>query len=105
MKKHGLEEAQGSESLSRAPAKSLHDTYVTKDAFLKEVPRLIISTICGIDIDPRYSDRRLLGLRAQKAWQRRGLLRQSAIIRRSNIVCLSQCLATRANEGLSRGIL
>jgi hypothetical protein len=65
--------------------------YPNKDAFLKDVPRLIIEhNIHGIDIDPRAAQIAglALWLRAQKAWQRLGLNpAERPAIRRSNIVC------------------
>jgi hypothetical protein len=55
-----LEEKLDADALSRAPGmKSLHDTYAGKDAFLKDVPRLIIEhNLHGIDIDPRCAQLR-----------------------------------------------
>jgi hypothetical protein len=87
-----LEENLGADALSRTPGmKSLHDTYAGKDAFLKDVPRLIIEhNIHGIDIDPRCAQIAGLSLwlRAQKAWQRLGLKpAERPAIKRSNIVC------------------
>jgi hypothetical protein len=87
-----LEEKLGPEALSRPPGmKSLHDTYAGKDAFLKEVPKLIIEhNIHGIDIDPRAAQIAglALWLRAQKAWKQLGLKpADRPAIRRSNIVC------------------
>ncbi|MEQ2010442.1 MAG: SAM-dependent methyltransferase, partial [Limisphaerales bacterium] len=87
-----LEEKLGADALSRPPGmKSLHDTYAGKDAFLKDVPRLIIEhNLHGIDIDPRCAQIAGLSLwlRAQKAWQRLGLKpAERPAIRRSNIVC------------------
>ena len=62
-----------------------------KDAFLKDVPRLIIEhNLHGIDIDPRCAQIAGLSLwlRAQKAWQRLGLKpAERPAIKRSNIVC------------------
>ncbi len=87
-----LEEMLGADALSRPPGmKSLHDTYAGKDAFLKDVPRLIIEhNLHGIDIDPRCAQIAGLSLwlRAQKAWQRLGLKpAERPAIKRSNIVC------------------
>ena len=71
--------------------KSLHETYDSKQDFLKDVPRLIIEhNIHGIDIDPRCVQIAGLSLwlRAQKAWQRLGLKpAERPTIKRSNIVC------------------
>jgi len=87
-----LEEKLGADTLSRPPGmKSLHATYAGKDAFLKDVPRLIIEhNLHGIDIDPRCAQIAGLSLwlRAQKAWQRLGLEpAERPAIKRSNIVC------------------
>ena len=87
-----LEEKLGAEALSRPPGmKPLRDTYAGKDAFLKDVPRLIIEhNLHGIDIDPRCAQIAGLSLwlRAQKAWQRLGLKpAERPAIKRSNIVC------------------
>lgn len=87
-----LQEKFGSDALSRSPElKSLHDTYPNKDAFLKDVPRLIIErNIHGIDIDPRCAQIAGLSLwlRAQKAWQTLGVkTADRPSIKRSNIVC------------------
>ena len=87
-----LEEKLGAGALSRPPGmKSLHATYAGKDAFLKDVPRLIIEhNLHGIDIDPRCAQIAGLSLwlRAQKAWQRLGLKpAERPAIKRSNIVC------------------
>jgi hypothetical protein len=87
-----LEEQLGADALSRPPGmKSLHATYAGKDAFLKDVPRLIIEhNLHGIDIDPRCAQIAGLSLwlRAQKAWQRLGLKpAERPAIKRSNIVC------------------
>ena len=87
-----LEEKLGADALSRPPGmKSLHETYVAKEDFLKDVPRLIIEhNLHGIDIDPRCAQIAGLSLwlRAQKAWQRLGLKpAERPAIKRSNIVC------------------
>jgi len=87
-----LEEKLGADALSRPPGmKSLHDTYAGNDAFMKDVPRLIIEhNLHGIDIDPRCAQIAGLSLwlRAQKAWQRLGLKpAERPAIKRSNIVC------------------
>ena len=71
--------------------KPLHETYDGKEAFLRDVPRLIIErNIHGIDIDPRAVQIAGLSLwlRAQKSWQGQGLKPQGRPqIQRSNIVC------------------
>src|SRR5205823_10607386 len=70
---------------------SLHRDFSDKEAFLREVPRLIIEhNIHGIDIDPRCAQIAGLSLwlRAQKAWQRLGLKpAERPAIKRSNLVC------------------
>ncbi|SDL24315.1 hypothetical protein SAMN05660860_00131 [Geoalkalibacter ferrihydriticus] len=70
---------------------ALQITYVSKEDFLKDVPRLIIEhNINGIDIDPRAVQIAGLSLwlRAQKAWQARNVNPvDRPRVRRSNIVC------------------
>jgi hypothetical protein len=67
------------------------EVYGSKSDFLKEVPRLIVEhNIHGVDIDPRAVQIAGLSLwiRAQKAWQVRGISpADRPLIRRSNIVC------------------
>lgn len=87
-----LEDKLGTDALRRPSGmKSLRDTYAGKDAFLKDVPCLIIEhNLHGIDIDPRCTQIAGLSLwlRAQKAWQRLGLKpAERPAIKRSNIVC------------------
>lgn len=69
----------------------LHETYDSKDALLRDVPRLIIErNIHGIDIDPRAVQIAGLSLwlRAQKSWQTQGVASGGRPqIQRSNIVC------------------
>lgn len=69
----------------------LRETYATHEAFLLDVPRLIIEhNIHGIDIDPRAVQIAGLSLwlRAQKSWQAQGVKPQARPqIRRSNIAC------------------
>jgi len=71
--------------------KPLHETYESKDAFLRDVPRLIIErNIHGIDIDPRAVQIAGLSLwlRAQKSWQALEVpAKERQQIQRSNIVC------------------
>lgn len=71
--------------------KPLRETYTDKQAFLRDVPRLIIEhNLHGIDIDPRAVQIAGLSLwlRAQRAWQRQGLKpAERPQVRRSNIVC------------------
>jgi len=70
---------------------SLHETYSDKDAFLRDMPRLIIErNIHGIDIDPRAVQIAGLSLwlRAQRSWQARNVKAlDRPQIQRSNIVC------------------
>jgi hypothetical protein len=70
---------------------SLRTDYPDREAFRREVPRLILeNNIYGVDIDPRAVQiaRLALWLRAQKAWQQ---LRVTAVerppIRKSHVVC------------------
>jgi hypothetical protein len=71
--------------------KPLRETYANREAFLREVPRLIIErNLHGIDIDPRAVQIAGLSLwlRAQKTWHARGVKAQDRPrIQRSNIVC------------------
>jgi hypothetical protein len=87
-----LEEKLGAGAFSRPPGmKALHDAYEGKDAFLQDVPRLIIEhNLHGIDIDPRCAQIAGLSLwlRAQKVWQRLSLPPANRpSVTRSNIVC------------------
>lgn len=70
---------------------SLHQSYESKDAFLADVPRLIIQhNIHGVDIDPRAAQIAGLSvwLRAQKSWADNDVKpSQRPQIHRSNIVC------------------
>jgi hypothetical protein len=110
-----LEERLGSESLWRlADLEPLHQTYPDRDAFLRDVPRLVIErNIHGIDIDPRAVQIAGLSLwlRAQKSWQALGVKPQERLqIRKSNLVCaepmpgdrrmLEEFLATLREERL-----
>lgn len=87
-----LEERLGAEAFSRPSGmRSLHESYASEDAFLRDVPRIIIEhNIHGIDIDPRCAQIAGLSLwlRAHKSWQRLSLKStdRPAIVR-SNIVC------------------
>lgn len=69
----------------------LRQNYPDRDAFLKEVPGLILAfNLHGIDIDRRASQIAALALwlRAQRAYGALGLkTEQRPIIRRANIVC------------------
>lgn len=87
-----LEGERGAEHFVRSEGlQPLQATYPNKEAFLREVPRLIIErNLHGIDIDPRAVPIAGLSLwlRAQKSWKEqdvRALDRPR--IERSNIVC------------------
>lgn len=75
------EEARGAGSLDTETGggtdlNPLSQTYADKDAFLRDVPRLIIErNIYGVDIDPRAAQIASLALwlRAQRAWHDAGL--------------------------------
>jgi hypothetical protein len=112
-----LEARLGSSALQRlADLDPLHDTYPDREAFLRDVPRLIIErNIHGIDIDPRavQISGLSLWLRAQKRWQGLGLKpNERPQIRKSNIVCaepmpgdlqmLEDFLATLTGERLEK---
>ena len=75
----------------------LRETYGSKEALLRDVPRLIIErNIHGIDIDPRAVQIAGLSLwlRAQKSWQALHVAPQHRPkIERSNIVSRSPCRA------------
>ncbi|MBB3862675.1 hypothetical protein GGQ88_003977 [Novosphingobium hassiacum] len=74
------EQAHGSGGLDRETSgrpdlKPLSATYADQDAFLRDVPRLIIEhNIYGVDIDPRAAQIASLALwlRAQRAWHDTG---------------------------------
>jgi len=70
---------------------SLHQSYESKEAFLADVPRLIIEhNIHGVDIDPRAAQIAGLSLwlRAQKSWADNAIKpNQRPQVQRSNIVC------------------
>ena len=87
-----LEEILDENALWRlADLEPLHRTYSDREAFLRDIPRLIIErNIHGIDIDPRAVQIAGLSLwlRAQKAWQAQGVKpHERPQIRKSNIVC------------------
>jgi len=87
-----LEAERGADTIFRPEGlKPLHETYDNKDAFRRDVPRLIIErNIHGIDIDPRAVQIAGLSLwlRAQKTWQVQGVAAgDRPQIQRSNIVC------------------
>ena len=65
-----------SETGGSADLKPLSQTYTDQDAFLHDVPRLIIEhNIYGVDIDPRAAQIASLALwlRAQRAWHEAGV--------------------------------
>jgi hypothetical protein len=87
-----LEGQRDAAGLTRSPEwKPLHHTYATKEAFLCDVPRLIIEyNMHGIDIDSRAIQIAGLSLwlRAQRSWQVQGIKpQQRPQIQRANIVC------------------
>lgn len=75
------EQAHGQDALNRETGgnpdlKPFSEAYADQDAFLKDVPRLIIEhNIYGVDIDPRAAQIASLALwlRAQRAWQEVGV--------------------------------
>ena len=71
--------------------KPLAESYASQEAFLQDVPRLIIEhNIHGIDIDPRAVQIAGLSLwlRAQRNWQGQGLkAKQRPQIQKSNVIC------------------
>ncbi|KKB79729.1 hypothetical protein VW35_04245 [Devosia soli] len=75
------EQANGPNALDRATGgspdlKPLSETYADQDAFLRDVPRLIIEhNIYGVDIDPRAAQIASLALwlRAQRTWHEAGV--------------------------------
>ena len=87
-----IEAQQGADGFVRTEGlESLHESYPDKDAFLRDVPRLIIErNIHGIDIDPRAVQIAGLSLwlRAQRSWQMQNVKAlDRPQIQRSNIVC------------------
>ncbi len=70
---------------------ALHQSYDSKEAFLSDVPKLIIeNNIHGVDIDPRAAQIAGLSLwlRAQKSWVAHNIQpNKRPQIQRSNIVC------------------
>jgi len=87
-----LEARLGADALARPQdLRPLRETYPDRDAFLREIPRLIVErNIHGIDIDPRAVQIAGLSLwlRAQRSWHEMGIkaLDRPAITK-SNIVC------------------
>jgi hypothetical protein len=87
-----LEERQGPSALVRgAGLLPLRQCYDSRDAFLRDVPRLILAyNLYGIDIDPRATQIAALALwmRAQRAFQRLGLkAAERPPIVKTNLVC------------------
>lgn len=79
------------EAWDREEGTALRADYPEREAFLREVPRLILEqNIFGVDIDPRAVQiaRLALWLRAQKAWQHQRIAAaKRPRIRKSNVVC------------------
>ncbi|TIL20466.1 MAG: SAM-dependent methyltransferase [Mesorhizobium sp.] len=79
-----------SETGGSADLKPLSQTYADQDAFLHDVPRLIIKhNIYGVDIDPRAAQIASLALwlRAQRAWHQAGVkAKDRAQIGRGHVV-------------------
>lgn len=87
-----IEAQRGADGFARTEElKPLHESYTDKDAFLRDMPRLIIErNIHGIDIDPRAVQIAGLSLwlRAQRSWQVQNVKAlDRPQIQRSNIVC------------------
>lgn len=89
-----ISNVQGSflrETVNGEVRKALHQEYETKEAFLANIPRLIIeNNIHGVDIDPRAAQVAGLSLwlRAQKSWAINQIKpTERPQISRSNIVC------------------
>ncbi|MDB4545329.1 BREX-1 system adenine-specific DNA-methyltransferase PglX, partial [bacterium] len=78
-------------SIESTDLPSLTETYDSRDAFVRDVPRLIIEhNIHGIDIDPRAVQIAGLSLwlRAQRAWKSQGIAAGNRPqVTRSNVVC------------------
>jgi hypothetical protein len=87
-----IEALRGAYGFARSEGlEPLHESYSDKDAFLRDVPRLIVEhNIHGIDIDPRAVQIAGLSLwlRAQRSWQMQNVKAlDRPQIQRSNIVC------------------
>lgn len=87
-----IEAQRGADVFSRTEGlEPLHESYTDKNAFLRDMPRLIIErNIHGIDIDPRAVQIAGLSLwlRAQRSWQVQNVKALNRPqIQRSNIVC------------------
>jgi hypothetical protein len=74
----------------QAALKPLSQTYVSEEAFLRDVPRLIIEhNIYGVDIDPRAAQIAALALwlRAQRAWHDAGIkAKERPLVGRGHVV-------------------
>lgn len=86
---HGADSLDTSTDLD-ADLKPLCDTYATEDAFLRDVPRLIIEcNLYGVDIDVRATQISSLALwlRAQRAWHDAGIREaERPVVGRGNVV-------------------
>ncbi|MBF0233948.1 MAG: SAM-dependent methyltransferase, partial [Desulfamplus sp.] len=87
-----IEASSGPGSFERGKKlKPLHESYESKELFLKDVPRLIIeNNIHGVDIDPRAVQIAGLSLwlRAQKSWHEMKVnCANRPQVQKSNIVC------------------
>jgi len=87
-----LEGRHGAEAFARGEDfQPLRETYASKEALLRDVPRLIIEhNIHGIDIDPRAVQIAGLSLwlRAQRSWQAQGIKPQDRPqVGKANITC------------------
>ena len=86
------------EAWDRGYCPALHEDFESKEALLRELPRLIIEhNIHGVDIDPRAVQIAALSLwlRAQKSW-RNLPPGERPEIRRTNIVCAEPMPGDRA---------
>lgn len=88
---------------SEVDLKPLGQTYATYEAFLHDVPRLIVEhNIFGVDIDPRAAQIASLALwlRAQRAWHEAGVkAKDRPFVGRGNVVA---AIAPPAEVGLRR---
>jgi hypothetical protein len=100
------EEEEDGPAFDRPPGlKPLHQTYATEDAFLRDLPRLILEhNIHGVDIDPRAAQIASLALwlRAQRAWHDGGVKRgDRPAVGRGHVVA---AVAPPAEEDLRRDL-
>jgi len=101
------EEEEDGPTFDRPPGLTpLHQTYATEDAFLRDLPRLILEhNIHGVDIDPRAAQIASLALwlRAQRAWHDGGVTRQDRpAVGRGHVVA---AMAPPAEEDLRRDLM